>query len=113
MKAHEYLAINKVLTSRTVQGRGAGALQGERSTADKKTFPRVQICGYRGPAVVVVSCVTAEAGETAPPPRTHPHNLVSPASVGREGCKKGVCTVYCNNEDMTVEFPHLGVQCVR
>ena len=33
--------------------------------------------------------------------------------VGREGCKKGVCTVYVNNEDMTAEFPHLGVQCVR
>jgi len=46
-------------------------------------------------------------------PKTHPHNLVSPASVGREGCKKGVCTIYVNNEDMTVEFPHLGIQCVR
>ena len=33
--------------------------------------------------------------------------------VGREGCKKGVCTVYVNNEEMTAEFPHLGVQCVR
>ena len=36
------------------EGRGAGALQGERSTADKKTFPKIQICGYKGPAVVVV-----------------------------------------------------------
>ena len=70
----------------------------------------MQICGYRGPAVVVVSCVTAEAGETAPPPRTHPHNLVSPASVGRDGCKKGVCTMNVNNEEMSVEFPHLGIQ---
>ena len=33
--------------------------------------------------------------------------------VGREGCKKGVCTLYCNTEDMILEFPHLGVQCVR
>jgi len=47
------------------------------------------------------------------PPKTHPHNLVSPASVGRDGCKKGVCTMNINNEDMTVEFPHLGIQCVR
>ena len=70
----------------------------------------MQICGYRGPAVVVVSCVTAEAGETAPPPRTHPHNLVSPASVGRDGCKKGVCTMNVNNDEMSVEFPHLGIQ---
>merc|ERR1711899_662459 len=92
------------------EGRGAGALQGERSGSDKKTFPKIQICGYKGPAVVVVSCVTHD-GETSP--KTHPHNLVSPASVGRDGCKKGVCTMNINNEDMTVEFPHLGIQCVR
>merc|ERR1719410_2304562 len=91
------------------EGRGAGALQGERSSAEKKTFPKIQIVGYKGPAVVVVSCVTHDSDV----PKTHPHNLVSPASVGREGCKKGVCTVYVNNEEMTAEFPHLGVQCVR
>ena len=33
--------------------------------------------------------------------------------VGRDGCKKGVCTVNVNSDDMTVEFPHLGIQCVR
>ena len=65
--------------------------------------------GYTGPAVVVVSCVTHDTD----PPRTHPHNLVSPASVGRDGCKEGVCTVNVNTEDMTAEFPHLGIQCVR
>merc|ERR1719512_107710 len=92
------------------EGRGAGALQGERSNSDKKTFPKIQICGYKGPAVVVVSCVTHD-GETSP--KTHPHNLVSPASVGRDGCKKGVCTMNVNNEEMSVEFPHLGIQCVR
>lgn len=36
-----------------------------------------------GRAVVVVSCVTFD-----PPYRPHPHNLV-----GKEGCKKGVCTL--------------------
>jgi len=46
-------------------------------------------------------------------PKTHPHNLVSPASVGRDGCKKGVCTMNVNNDEMSVEFPHLGIQCVR
>jgi len=91
------------------EGRGAGALQGVSSCPDKKTFPKIQIVGYKGPAVVVVSCVTHDSDV----PKTHPHNLVSPASVGREGCKKGVCTVYVNNEEMTAEFPHLGVQCVR
>jgi Rel/ankyrin family protein len=82
-----------------------------------------------GRAVVVVSCVTFD-----PPYRPHPHNLV-----GKEGCKKGVCTleigklfkicVYiyhhpsewsvtllnmCTaNEDMTCEFSNLGIQCVK
>merc|ERR1711884_776620 len=65
------------------EGRGAGALQGERSSAEKKTFPKIQIVGYKGPAVVVVSCVTHDSDV----PKTHPHNLVSPASVGRDGCK--------------------------
>merc|ERR1712012_340895 len=91
------------------EGRGAGALQGERSTTEKKSFPKIQIVNYKGPAVVVVSCVTHDSD----PPKTHPHNLVSPASVGRDGCKKGVCTMNINNEDMTVEFPHLGIQGVR
>merc|ERR1712165_134249 len=91
------------------EGRGAGALQGERSTSEKKTFPKIQIVGYKGPAVVVVSCVTHDSEV----PKTHPHNLVSPASVGRDGCKKGVCTMNVNNEEMSVEFPHLGIQCVR
>eukprot|EP00090_Calanus_glacialis_P002484 TRINITY_DN11868_c0_g1_i1.p1 TRINITY_DN11868_c0_g1~~TRINITY_DN11868_c0_g1_i1.p1 ORF type:complete len:674 (-),score=165.55 TRINITY_DN11868_c0_g1_i1:224-2245(-) len=91
------------------EGRGAGALQGQFSTADKKTFPKIQILGYKGAAVVVVSCVTHDND----PPKAHPHNLVSPASVGRDGCKKGVCTVNVNNDDMTVEFQHLGIQCVR
>merc|ERR1712241_610163 len=91
------------------EGRGAGALQGERSTPEKKTFPKIQIVGYKGPAVVVVSCVTHDSEV----PKTHPHNLVSPASVGRDGCKKGVCTMNVNNDEMSVEFPHLGIQCVR
>ncbi len=25
----------------------------------------------------------------------------------------GVCKEYVNSEDMTLEFPHLGIQCVR
>merc|ERR1712079_720907 len=91
------------------EGRGAGALQGQHSTSERKSFPKIQIVGYRGPAVVVVSCVTHDTDL----PRAHPHNLVSPASVGRDGCKKGVCTMNVNSDDMTLEFQHLGIQCVR
>lgn len=91
------------------EGRGAGALQGASSSTERKTFPKIQIVGYTGPAVVVVSCVTHDS-ET---PKAHPHMLVSPASVGRDGCKKGVCTSHVNSPDMTVEFQHLGIQCKR
>jgi len=59
------------------EGRGAGALQGQHSTPEMKTFPKIQIVGTSGPAVVVVSCVTHDSDQ----PRSHPHNLVSPASV--------------------------------
>ena len=62
------------------EGRGAGALQGATSTAEKKMFPKIQIRGYTGPAVVVVSCVTHDSDK----PKAHPHMLVSPASVSRK-----------------------------
>merc|ERR1711976_206734 len=91
------------------EGRGAGALQGQYSTQDRKTYPKIQIVGTNRKACVVVSCVTHDTDI----PRAHPHNLVSPASVGKDGCKKGVCTVYTNPEDNTIEFQHLGIQCVR
>lgn len=93
-----------------VEGRGAGVLKGENSRPDKATFPKIQILGYEGPAVVVVSCVTHDTDL----PRAHPHNLVSPASVNnKEGCRKGVFHTNLNSQDMTVEFNHLGIQCMR
>ncbi|KPM10359.1 embryonic polarity protein dorsal-like protein [Sarcoptes scabiei] len=86
------------------EGRSAGSIPGINSTPENKTFPTIQVCNYRGKAVVVVSCVTKE-----PPYRPHPHNLV-----GKEGCKKGVCTlVIDNNVDMICTFTSLGIQCVK
>lgn len=40
--------------------------------------------------------------------RPHPHNLV-----GREGCRRGVCTLEINSDDMKMVFSNLGVQCVK
>jgi len=90
------------------EGKGAGALQGYHSTQDIKTFPKIKVHGYKGLCTVVVSCVT----DNQDPPQAHPHNLVSPASVPN-GCKFGVCTQNINPDTMEVEFPHLGIQCVR
>lgn len=43
------------------EGRSAGSIPGVYSTPDNKTFPSIQIIGYNGRAVVVVSCVTKDA----------------------------------------------------
>jgi len=59
--------------------------------------------GYKGRAMVVVSCVTKDA-----PYRPHPHNLV-----GKEVCKQGVCTVEIPSGNMVVTFSNLGIQCVK
>ncbi|XP_046387413.1 proto-oncogene c-Rel-like isoform X2 [Ischnura elegans] len=85
------------------EGRSAGSIPGVNSTPENKTFPAIQVVGYKGRAIVVVSCVTKD-----PPYRPHPHNLV-----GKEGCKKGVCTVEMNSENMVCTFSNLGIQCVK
>jgi len=104
----EQPAANRLRFRYAVEGRGAGALLGQRSTGDNRTFPTIKIHGYKGPAVVVVSCI-----EHKPVPnsngiyRTHPHKIV-----GKE-CQKGVCKKYVNTEDMTCEFRNMGIQCMR
>ena len=62
-----------------------------------------KVVGYKGRAVVVVSCVSVE-----PPYRPHPHSLV-----GKEGCKKGVCTLELDPATMACCFSSLGIQCVK
>ncbi|XP_017781151.1 PREDICTED: embryonic polarity protein dorsal-like isoform X1 [Nicrophorus vespilloides] len=85
------------------EGRSAGSIPGVNSTAENKTFPTIQIDGYKGKAVVVVSCVTKDH-----PHRPHPHNLV-----GRDGCKRGVCTMEISPDSMSISFSNLGIQCVK
>ncbi|XP_076296669.1 dorsal isoform X1 [Lasioglossum baleicum] len=85
------------------EGRSAGSIPGVHSTPENKTFPSIRIAAYKGRALVVVSCVTKD-----PPHRPHPHNLV-----GKEACKRGVCTVEVSSENMTVTFANLGIQCVK
>lgn len=42
------------------EGRSAGSIPGANSTPENKTFPTIEIVGYKGRAVVVVSCVTKD-----------------------------------------------------
>uniref|UniRef100_A0A0K2UFK0 Embryonic polarity protein dorsallike [Acyrthosiphon pisum] n=1 Tax=Lepeophtheirus salmonis TaxID=72036 RepID=A0A0K2UFK0_LEPSM len=100
----EQPAYNKLRFRYECEGRSAGALVGENTKDKKRTYPTIQIVGYHGPAVVVVSCVEDKA-----PYRAHPHNLV-----GKDGiCKKGVCSMDINNDEMMCSFQNLGIQCVK
>ncbi|XP_061729677.1 transcription factor p65 isoform X5 [Cydia pomonella] len=86
------------------EGRSAGSIPGVHSTPEKKTYPTIEVVGYTGRFVVLVSCVTRDK-----PYRPHPHNLV-----GREPlCNRGVCTVECNADTSIVQFSNLGIQCVK
>uniref|UniRef100_T1JKR2 RHD domain-containing protein n=1 Tax=Strigamia maritima TaxID=126957 RepID=T1JKR2_STRMM len=85
------------------EGRSAGSLPGANSTQEVKTYPTIQIVNYRGPVVVVVSCITKDL-----PYRPHPHKLV-----GKDGCKRGICTMTVNCENMICTFSNLGIQCVK
>ncbi|KAH0945556.1 hypothetical protein HN011_011334 [Eciton burchellii] len=85
------------------EGRSAGSIPGINSTPENKTFPSIKIVGYKGRAMVVVSCVTKDL-----PYRPHPHNLV-----GKEVCKQGVCTVEVPAGNMVATFSNLGIQCVK
>ncbi|GFQ85823.1 embryonic polarity protein dorsal [Trichonephila clavata] len=87
-----------------IEGRSAGSIVGVNNTPENRTYPTIQVMNHQGPYAVVVSCVTKDG----PPYRPHPHNLV-----GREGCKRGVCTLLVNNADMTCSFTSLGIQCVK
>lgn len=42
------------------EGRSAGSIPGVNSTSENKTYPTIEIVGYKGRAVVVVSCVTKD-----------------------------------------------------
>jgi hypothetical protein len=104
VKIVEQPAGNKLRFRYECEGRSAGALHGVNYSPDNKTYPSIQILGYKGPAVVVVSCV-----EEKEPYRCHPHKLV-----GKDGmCKKGVCSMDINTPEMTATFQNLGIQCVR
>ena len=89
--------------------KGAGVMQGANSTSEKRTFPKIQLRGFTGKAFVVVSCVTHDSEN----PKAHPHKLVSPARGGTNNCKNGVCTAQVISPDMTFEFRHLGIQCMK
>ena len=81
------------------RGGAAGSLTG--ASSNQKTYPTIKILGYKGPAKVLVSCVTDEE-----PYKVHPHKLVG------KSCPNGFRVQDINTDDMTAEFTHMGIQCV-
>ena len=81
------------------RGGAAGSLTG--ASSNQRTYPTIKILGYKGPAKVLVSCVTDEE-----PYKVHPHKLVG------KSCPNGFRVQDINTDDMTAEFTHMGIQCV-
>ena len=81
------------------RGGAAGSLNG--ASSNQRTYPTIKILGYKGPAKVLVSCVTDEE-----PYKVHPHKLVG------KSCPNGFRVQDINTDDMTAEFTHMGIQCV-
>lgn len=81
-----------------------GTIPGASSTSTNRTVCAIQIVGYTGRIVVVVSCVTKDE-----PYKPHPHKLVG------EHCKRGVytCEAEITPGNPNVNFRKLGVQCIK
>jgi len=111
MAARPYLEIVEQPASNSLrfryrcEGRSAGTLHGASTTgrySEIKTYPRVKIHGFQGPARVAISCVEADL-----PYRCHPHNIVG------KNCTKGICIVNVDELTMTATIPGIGIQCVK
>lgn len=78
------------------EGPSHGGLPGRQSEKNKKTYPSVQLCNYKGPARIVVSLVTLED-----PPMPHAHSLVG------KNAQNGTVTVQIGPEQgMTARYVH-------
>lgn len=81
-----------------------GSILGADSSPQQRSYPTFEIRNYKGPAKIVISCVTTEDF-----PRLHPHRLV-----GHEGCREGICEISVSAEaTMAYSVKSLGIQCIR
>uniref|UniRef100_A0A1A9VU21 RHD domain-containing protein n=1 Tax=Glossina austeni TaxID=7395 RepID=A0A1A9VU21_GLOAU len=84
------------------EGRSGSPIFGANSTVENKTYPSIEIVGYVGNAVVIISCVTKD-----PPYCPHPHKLVG------TDCQYGVCKKLFNTEQMPLAFKNLNIRHVK
>ncbi|CAD6234446.1 GSCOCT00001930001.2-RA-CDS, partial [Cotesia congregata] len=83
------------------EARNNGSIVGATNNSERKTWPKIKIHGFKGKAVVIVSCVTKDE-----PHRPHPHEII-----GKEKCNLGY--YHHKTYDAEVSFQNLGIQCVK
>lgn len=83
------------------EGRATGTLLGESSSDEIKTYPKLKVIGYQGPAHVFLSCV-----DEKPPYRVHPNKLA---------CKGNVydrLKLRFDQSDMVTTIKNIGIQSI-
>ena len=83
--------------------RSGGCIYGVNSSAEAKTYPSIKVHGYKGPAAILVSCVTKDDL-----PKPHPHSVLF-----QNSCKNGVFSMIVNLDNDVVTFKNLSIQCVK
>ncbi|XP_011496609.1 PREDICTED: embryonic polarity protein dorsal-like [Ceratosolen solmsi marchali] len=86
------------------EGRFAGTIFGEKTTSFNKSFPTIEIVNYKGPALIVISCVSKDL-----PYWPHPYNIIGKA----DEITNGIYSFKTISEEMTITFNNLGIQCVK
>ncbi|XP_040572301.1 embryonic polarity protein dorsal [Lepeophtheirus salmonis] len=86
------------------EGRNPEVLYGEDSTKKTRTYPTIEIVGYKGPMTVVASCVEDHA-----PYRVHPNKLID----RNNASKQSVCSRNVDVNTMTCSFENIGIQCIK
>ncbi|KAI8422849.1 hypothetical protein MSG28_006591 [Choristoneura fumiferana] len=81
------------------EGRSAGSIPGASSTPERKTYPTIEVCGYKGRFVVLVSCVTKDRPyrwtDNQGVPFMESQGKVREAQVGQG--KSGICGGHPDN----------------
>jgi len=83
------------------EGRATGTLLGESSSDEIKTYPKIKVIGYQGPAHVFLSCI-----DEKPPYRVHPNKLA---------CKGNVydrLKLRFDQSDMVTTIKNIGIQSI-
>lgn len=86
------------------ESEGKSRIPGASTKPNNRTFPTIQILGYIGKVLIIISCVTKDE-----PHRRHPHNIVGNGECFKHGIYVDFVNVGATN---TFTFNGLGIQCI-